>query len=85
MLEAMAHGKPVVATATEGARELFGKKADLAPIGDPIALSDRVAALIENEPERKWLGEANAVAASNMFSLSSMVEKTEALYKKILG
>lgn len=85
MLEAMAHGKPVVATATEGARELFGKKADLATIGEPIELSDRIAAVLADESERKWLGEANAAAAGNMFSLSSMVEKTEALYQKILG
>lgn len=85
MLEAMAHSRAVVSTATEGARELFGKKAELVPISDPIKLADRIAVLLADDKERQWLGEANAAAAGHMFSLTRMLDKTEALYKKLTG
>lgn len=85
MLEAMAHGKAVVATETEGARELFGKKGDLAKIKDPIALGSKIIDLLNNKPDREKAGEANRLSAGEKFSLDRMVDETEKLYKKLIS
>ena len=85
MLEAMAHGKPVVATATEGARELFGKKAELAQIEDPIDLARQIGEFLADETACANCGEQNRKTAAEKFSLKRMIDETEALYRKILG
>ena len=84
MLEAMAHGKSVVATETEGARELFGKNADLVKIKDPIALASKIVAALNSESDRITAGEANRRSAGEKFSLDRMVEETEKLYKRLV-
>lgn len=85
MLEAMAHGKAVVATETEGARELFGKKADLVKIKDPVDLAAKIVTSLDNESDRLTSGESNRVAAGEKFSLDRMVDETEKLYRKLIG
>lgn len=84
MLEAMAHGKPVVATETEGARELFGKRADLVPIKDPVALADHISRLLADPRSCDLVGEENRKAAGGKFSLDRMIDETEALYLRLL-
>jgi glycosyltransferase involved in cell wall biosynthesis len=83
MLEAMAHGRPVVATETEGARELFGKDADLAKIGDPVTLARKIVAYLGDETARAASGERNRRTAGEKFSLKRMIDETEALYRKL--
>ena len=85
MLEAMAHGKPVVATETEGARELFGRTADLVPVNDPIALARRTGAFLADEAACANCGEHNRSTAGEKFSLKRMIDETEALYRKVLA
>ena len=85
MLEAMAHGRPVVATETEGARELFGKKAELVKIGDPVALAHQIGDFLSDETACTNCGEQNRKTAGEKFSLKRMIDETEALYRKILG
>ena len=85
MLEAMAHGKPVVATDTEGARELFGKKADLVPVNDPISLASKTGEFLADESACANCGEHNRRTAGEKFSLKRMIDETEALYRKVLG
>lgn len=85
MLEAMAHGKPVVATATEGAHELFGKKAELAKIDDPIDLARQIGEFLADETACANCGEQNRKTAAEKFSLKRMIDETEALYRKILS
>jgi len=85
MLEAMAHGKSVVATETEGARELFGKNADLVKIKDPIALASKIVTALNSESDRAAGGEANRRTAGEKFSLDRMVDETEKLYKRLIG
>lgn len=84
MLEAMAHGKPVIATDTAGAQELFGKKADLVKVKDPLALAAAISAMISNEAERSSAGTANRTAAAEKFSLERMVDETEKLYERLI-
>lgn len=85
MLEAMAYGKPVAATATAGAGELFGRKADLVPIGDPVSLAAAIAHFAEHPRQRFDAGKSNRSAVCERFSLRQMVEETAALYRRILG
>jgi glycosyltransferase involved in cell wall biosynthesis len=84
MLEAMAHGKPVVATETEGARELFGPMAQLVKIQEPVALAGKIGELLADEGARANYGEQTRKAAGDKFSLKRMIDQTEALYRKIL-
>jgi glycosyltransferase involved in cell wall biosynthesis len=85
MLEAMAHGKPVVATKTDGARELFGDSADLVKINDPVALAHKIGELLGEEAVCANCGAHNRRTAGEKFSLKRMIHETEALYRKILS
>ncbi len=85
ILDAMAVGTPVVATETDGARELMAGTNSLVPIKDPIALCETVCRFIENDEVRHHLGEQLYRTARERFGLRSMVDSTEDLYKEILG
>ena len=45
-LEAMARGKAIAATATEGAKQLIGETGVLVPVRDPIAMANAIAELL---------------------------------------
>ena len=84
ILEAMIRGTPVVATATEGARELLGDDADLVPIRDPAALTAAICnALNDNDRERR--GELLQSRAAEKFSLERMLNETENVYLEVCG
>lgn len=87
MVEAMAAGLPVVATATGGAREIVedGVTGKLVPVGDWQALSGAVSSLLVNEEERRRMGERGRERARTCFSLERMVAETEALYREVLA
>jgi glycosyltransferase involved in cell wall biosynthesis len=85
MLEAMMHGCPVVATSTEGARELFGKSAPLAKIKDPVDLAAKISELLSDDSLRVARGNDNRKTAGEKFSLDRMLDETEKLYKKLLA
>ena len=84
ILDAMAVGTPVVATETDGARELMNKTNALVPVRDPLALAETICRFIENDDQRLQLGKSLSITARERFSLSSMVDATEALYQDIL-
>lgn len=83
ILDAMASGTAVVATATDGARELIAEKHALVPISDPLALADKICELLENEEKRSELGRRLQSTAHERFSLDRMVDTTEALYRRL--
>jgi L-malate glycosyltransferase len=85
MLEAMAQGKPVVATETEGARELFGDDLELVKFKDPVALAAKIGAFLSDEAACANCGEHNRSTAAQKFSLARMIDETEAVYKRVLG
>lgn len=85
MLEAMANGKPVVATATAGARELFGKNAELVKVKDPLALSAGISEMLASEEARRSAGTQNRATAGEKFSLDQMVHETERLYQSVIN
>ncbi|HWT04071.1 MAG TPA: glycosyltransferase family 4 protein [Pyrinomonadaceae bacterium] len=87
IVEAMAAGRAVVATATEGAREIIGHEETglVVPVGDHEALAASVLRLLKNEGERGRLGERARTAARERFSLDRMVDATERVYKEMMN
>lgn len=83
ILEAMACGTAVVATDTDGARELIDDPALRVPVNDPVTLAERIVSLLEDADERRLLAERLAQVARARFSLERMVKATEQLYLEL--
>ena len=80
--EAMAAGTPVVATATEGAKEVIDdqKTGLVVPIGDVERIADSIALLLSDEERRKQMGARAREAVNAKFSLERMVDQIEQIY-----
>ncbi|HEX8720881.1 MAG TPA: glycosyltransferase family 4 protein [Pyrinomonadaceae bacterium] len=87
MVEALACGVPVVATETEGAREIVedGVAGLLVPSGDVRAMAEAVASLLEDGERRRSFGARAREVARERFDLARMVEATEKVYEEALG
>lgn len=83
ILDAMIAGCPVVSTATGGAIELIPDPKALVPIKDPLSLADAIIWYLQHDVERRELGEMLVGAADERFSLTQMVDATEALYRAL--
>lgn len=83
ILEAMAAGTPVVATATDGAKELLKGTNALAAIKDPLALADKVCEFLGDDERRRHLGSQLQAIALENYGLASMVEATDAVYHRV--
>jgi len=84
ILDAMAVGTPVVATQTDGARELITDQQALAPIKDPLALAGAITNYLDDPDRRSQLGARLADDARSKFSLSAMCDATERVYREVL-
>jgi glycosyltransferase involved in cell wall biosynthesis len=80
--EAMATGTPVVATETEGAREIVADEETgvLVPIGNTERLAEAIRVLLSDHDKRKRLGAAARAAVGERFSLDRMVDEIEKIY-----
>lgn len=84
-LEAMAAECAIVATETDGARELLATGcARLTLVKDPQALAAAMIELLENEPLKKELAANARARAAAAFSLERMVAETEDLFQRLL-
>lgn len=86
ILEAMASGKAVVATQTEGAKELLKHdfSGKLVPINKPFELSEAICEILKNYSLRGKLGEKAKANAFENFGLERMIAETEQVYRQIL-
>ena len=84
MLEAMARGKPVVATETDGAKELLTGIGSLTPINSPVDLAAAIGDLLADEAKSSAMGKALQNAARERYSVDRMIEATGQLYKEIV-
>lgn len=85
VLEAMAAGLPVVATAAEGVQELLGPAAEgqVVEIDDHRGFCDAVQSIVSNKLLGNGLGKSNQARAEECFSLSSMVRAYENLWESV--
>jgi sugar transferase (PEP-CTERM/EpsH1 system associated) len=84
ILEAMAVGLPVIATAVGGNVELVkaGVNGQLFSAGDSNALQDLIAAYVTNDALRKQHGQAARTTAVTQFSLEAMVVAYQKVYEQ---
>ncbi len=87
IVEAMASGTAVVATATDGAREVIadGVNGLLVPIGDSGAMADAMIDLLRDSQRRTRLASAAQQNVREHFTLGRMIAETEQVYQDVLG
>ena len=86
LLEAMALGKPVIASAATGNLEVVTDGVDgrLVAPHDPAAWALAIERLLGDSAAAQALGQAARVTARERFALSHTIERTIALYRVIL-
>ncbi len=84
-LEAMACGRPVVATAVGGLVDTVadGVTGDLVPPRDPERLGEVLAALLADDERRAAYGAAGVKRARARYRWSRVVADTEAVYRQV--
>jgi glycosyltransferase involved in cell wall biosynthesis len=87
VLEAMAAGVPVVASAVGGIPDQVRheREALLVPPDDPAALAGALVELLRDPARARALGEAGRRRAGSEFSHATMVRRIEAVYAGALG
>jgi glycosyltransferase involved in cell wall biosynthesis len=85
-LEAMASGRPVVATDSGGPPEyvLDGKTGFVVPVGDAAAMAERVARLLDSPALADALGRAGRLRMQEGFDYSRMIREIALLYEEVL-
>jgi glycosyltransferase involved in cell wall biosynthesis len=89
LLEAMAMGRPIVATDIPGSGVPWVNQHRTTglnvPVGDPTALAEALRQLLDNEPLARQFGEAGRVRFLRFFTSETMVSETVKLYRDLLG
>lgn len=84
-LEAMAAGKPVVATDVGGVREIIadGETGYLVPPHQPTMLAEKICALLRDADLRRVMGARGRERVARLFTLERMVGETERIYEAV--
>lgn len=87
LVEAMAAGVPVVATAVGGSVDAVvdGESGILVPPGEPARLADALATLVESPALRRTMGAAGLRRASDAYRAREVVGTLEHMYERLLG
>lgn len=86
ILEAMATGLPIIATAVGGNVELVedGNNGRLVPNADPASLTKAIVALAEDPESAKALGHRSRKLVEDRYSLAGMVSSYQRIYEQAL-
>jgi glycosyltransferase involved in cell wall biosynthesis len=87
ILEAMAAGLPVVATAVGGTPEVVadGKTGLLVPSHNPAAMAEAMERLLRSPDLRHRMGQAGREQVLQHFTVERMVAQTQKLYQQLLA
>jgi len=87
MLEAMAMGKPVIASSVGGIHSVIrdGETGLLVPPSQSAPIADRILDLLRDPVRARAIGEAGRAFVKHEFRAESMVERTVELYHQVLG
>ena len=85
LLDAMAAGKPIVATRAGGIPEVVAEEETglLVPPRDHEALADAIVRLLKDADLRRRMGNAARTRARTFFSAERMVQNTLAVYQRV--
>ena len=85
ILEAMALGKPVIASGEGGPLEIVEPNVTglLVPPNDPERLAEAMITLLHDEALRDRMGKAGLERAERSFSVSRMMQAFETLYQNL--
>ena len=86
ILEGMAMGKPVVATAVGGSPELVrdGETGFLVPSGDPAQLAERMTQLLADAALRGQMGRAGRERVAARFAMPNLINETSRFYEELV-
>jgi len=86
VLEAMAHGRAVVATPVGGTPEVVadGETGLLVPPRDPDALADALRRLLDDPDLRRRMGEAGRRRVAADFTAERMADRVLAVYERVV-
>jgi glycosyltransferase involved in cell wall biosynthesis len=87
ILEAMASGLPVIATAVGGNPELVqeGLTGHLVPAADPGALARAIIDLAQSPEKARAMGYAGRKRIEAQFSMTAMIDSYQQIYDRLLG
>jgi glycosyltransferase involved in cell wall biosynthesis len=85
LLEAMAAGRPVVASSVGPVPEIVldGETGLLVPPGDPVRLADAIVCVLADRSLGDRLGRAGRARVEQRFALDDMVSRTDRLYQEL--
>jgi glycosyltransferase involved in cell wall biosynthesis len=83
-IEALAAGKPVVATRVPGLAEAAAHGSTLVPRDDPAAFAQAIAALWQDQQRRQELGQAGRASVEGL-TWDSVAERQVAFYERALS
>ena len=87
LIEAMASGRPIVATDCEGTREVVRDQQDglIVPVRDSAALAGAIRAIASDLPRRHRLGLSGRERAVKAFSIERVIREVIQLYRDFVA
>ena len=87
VIEAMAAGRPVVATRGGGIPEIVvdGKTGLLVPMGDARAMADAIGSLLSDPARAEAMGRAGRERVEQCFTIAHTAQGVQAVYDRLLG
>lgn len=87
VLEGMAAGRPIVATAAEGVTELIepGRQGEIVPVGDGHALAGAIVRTLSNPDAARSMGQSARDRARTGFTWDRVATAYDDLYRRLLA